>query len=86
MKSKSMGLTDLALCTFEVFLENCLHLPLLLLLLLLLLVNNQKRWFRLVAATSHTNMQKTKHINCCLQMKTSSREKRSGDLSVLLLD
>ena len=84
MKSKSMGLTDLALCTFEVFLENCLHLPLL--LLLLLLVNNQKRWLRLVAATSHTNMQITKHINCCLQIKTISREKRSGDLSVLLLD
>ena len=74
MKSKSMGLTDLALCTFEVFLEHCLHLPLLLLLLLLLLlVNNQKRWFRLVAATSHTNMQKTKHINCCLQMTNISK-------------
>ena len=68
-----MGLTDLALCTFEVFLENCLHLPLL--LLLLLLVNNQKRWLRLVAATSHTNMQITKHINCCLQMKLAQGKK-----------
>lgn len=56
-----MGLV-VTVCTLEVFLENSLLL--LILLLLLLLVNNQK-----TQIPSHTNMQITKHINCCLCMR-----------------
>ena len=64
-----MGLV-LAVCTLEVSLENCL---LLLLLLLLVLVNNEKsQSLCLVAGTSHTNMQRTKHINYCLDIRSTS--------------
>ena len=69
MKSNYMGLV-LAVCTLEVSLENCL---LLLLLLLLVLVNNEKsQSLCLVAGTSHTNMQRTKHINYCLDIRSTS--------------